>query len=377
MKKSVLLFCALLGAALSGRAATTPAVIDIHTAHTQLVLAVDAAGNLRTRHYGARIDDPKQFLGLQKLPAQVNGEGPMTVPTTGGTFLGAPALHVRYADGNHNTELYYQSHGTQRKDGVTTTEVRLRDPVTSLAVTLVYDAYEKEDVIVAHTEITNGGKKPVQLLDYASSTMHFEADKYLLTHTWGGWASEMQVDRELLGHDTKVIESRRGVQVTQSSNPSFLLSLNTGEFSETAGEVVAGALAWSGNFRLAFDREGTWSQKYNMVWDKLWGLNLFPNDAMQREVAYYLKKQNRYGLPLDCRRTYTKSDWIMWTAAMSPDTKTFLKFMEPVYRYINETSSRVPTSDWHETTDGRMVGFRARSVIGGYWMKVLADKLGE
>ena len=131
------------------------------------------------------------------------------------------------------------------------------------------------------------------------------------------------------------------------------------------------------HYRLAFDRQDTWSQKYNMVWDKLWGLNLFPNDAMQREVSYYLKKQNRYGLPLDCRRTYTKSDWIMWTAAMSPDTKTFLKFMEPVYRYINETSSRVPTSDWHETTDGRMVGFRARSVIGGYWMKVLADKLGK
>ena len=131
------------------------------------------------------------------------------------------------------------------------------------------------------------------------------------------------------------------------------------------------------HYRLAFDRQDTWSQKYNMVWDKLWGLNLFPNGAMQREVSYYLKQQNRYGLPLDCRRTYTKSDWIMWTAAMSPDTKTFLKFMEPVYTYINETSSRVPTSDWHETTDGRMVGFRARSVIGGYWMKVFADKIAR
>ena len=65
----------------------------------------------------------------------------------------------------------------------------------------------------------------------------------------------------------------------------------------------------------------------------------------------------------------------MWTAAMSKDNKTFLKFVAPVYKYINETSSRVPVSDWHETISGKMVGFKARSVIGGYWMKVFADKL--
>lgn len=141
------------------------------------------------------------------------------------------------------------------------------------------------------------------------------------------------------------------------------------------------AITWEKNaregdhYKLAFDRDNTWSQKYNMVWDKLWGLNLFPNGAMQREITYYLNKQNIYGLPLDCRKTYTKSDWIMWTAAMSKDNKTFLKFVAPVYKYINETSSRVPVSDWHETISGKMVGFKARSVIGGYWMKVFADKL--
>lgn len=128
------------------------------------------------------------------------------------------------------------------------------------------------------------------------------------------------------------------------------------------------------HYRLAFDREGTWSQKYNMVWDKLWGLNLFPNNAMQKEVSYYLTKQNTYGLPLDSRKEYSKNDWIMWTAAMSPDKATFEKFAAPVYKYINETQSRVPISDWHHTDSGLWVGFRARSVIGGYWMQVLMDK---
>lgn len=129
------------------------------------------------------------------------------------------------------------------------------------------------------------------------------------------------------------------------------------------------------HYRLAFDREDTWSQKYNMIWDKLWNLNIFPNDAMERDVQYYLTKQNKYGLPLDCRKDYTKSDWIMWTAGMAKDKADFLQFVEPLYKYMDETGSRVPTSDWYDTKTGLMVGFKARSVIAGHWMRVLVDKL--
>ena len=129
------------------------------------------------------------------------------------------------------------------------------------------------------------------------------------------------------------------------------------------------------HYRLAFDRENTWSQKYNMIWDKMWNLNLFPNNVIDKEVSYYLTKQNPYGLPLDSRKEYTKSDWIMWIAAMSPDQDTFEQFINPLYKYINETTSRVPISDWHHTDSGKWVGFRARSVIGGYWMQVLMNKV--
>ncbi len=129
------------------------------------------------------------------------------------------------------------------------------------------------------------------------------------------------------------------------------------------------------HYRLAFDRPDTWSQKYNMVWDKLWKTHLFPNGAMQKEVKYYLTRQNEYGLPLDIRKDYTKSDWIMWSAAMTDDQQTFQQFVETLYRYIHCTPSRVPISDWHDTKTAAMVGFKARSVIGGYWMRVLAEKL--
>ena len=128
------------------------------------------------------------------------------------------------------------------------------------------------------------------------------------------------------------------------------------------------------HYRLAFDRKNTWSQKYNMIWDKLWQTRVFPEGTMERDVKYYLKKQNRYGLPLDIRKDYTKNDWILWTAGMAQDKADFLRFVEPVYKYMNETESRVPTSDWYDTKTGRMVGFKARSVIGGFWMRVLTER---
>ena len=236
-------------------AAARKTVIPVETENTQLVLVAQENGVLQTVHFGAKVSDPSAFASFRTGRGTDNGEGPMSYPATGGRYLGEPALHVKYADGYHNTELVYADHQVVANGNVVTTKILLKDPVTFLEVTLIFDAYRKENVICAHTEIRNSGKKAVQLLNYASGALNLDADKYYLTHFHGGWADEMQMEGELLTHDTKVIESRRGTQVTQCNNPSFLVSLDADRLQENVGEVVAGALAWSGNFRLSFEMD--------------------------------------------------------------------------------------------------------------------------
>jgi hypothetical protein len=146
---------------------------------------------------------------------------------------------------------------------------------------------------------------------------------------------------------------------------------------QAAAKSMAGK--WTGmalegdHYKLAFDSPGTWSQKYNLVWDELLGYGLFPAQVRNTELAYYLGKLNRYGLPLDIRADYTKLDWSVWTATLASNQTQFQQIIAPIYRWLIESPSRVPLTDWYDTKNGKQVGFQARSVVGGIYIKALAD----
>lgn len=126
-----------------------------------------------------------------------------------------------------------------------------------------------------------------------------------------------------------------------------------------------------GSYRLAFDRPGTFSMKYNAVWDQVFGTDLFPREALESELASNFRHMNPYGMPLDCRADYTKSDWLVWTATLLSSQEDFERYFTPLWNCYHYTKSRVPLTDWYDTITAQQVGFQNRTVQGGLFMKLL------
>jgi len=142
---------------------------------------------------------------------------------------------------------------------------------------------------------------------------------------------------------------------------------------EMAAKWTQTAANGDGSYRLAFDRPGSFSMKYNLIWDKVFGTGIFPPEVSASEFESYPARFGRYGLPLDNRAGYTKSDWLVWTASFAQTREQFKEFIAPLWQAYHESASRVPLTDWYETADGKQCGFQHRAVQGGLFMKLLLD----
>ena len=112
-----------------------------------------------------------------------------------------------------------------------------------------------------------------------------------------------------------------------------------------------------------------------MVWDILFSFNLFPKKLYKAETDKYLAELNCYGVPLDFRRSFTKTDWMLWAACLDETKKSTELFSGRIVSYLADTKDRNCFSDWIDTKQAKQCGFDHRTVQGGLWMPVLKAKL--
>jgi alpha-galactosidase len=253
MKKTVLnlatafffLACFLL-AAYCSQAQNNNEQIHIRTNNTSLVFGVKKNKRLYQLYLGEKLDQANDVKSLpdSRHEAYITG---------GMEDLFEPAVSLQHADGNPSLVLFYVNHTVENKDGNSTlTTIRLKDSLYPVEVVLYYQAYPSENVIKTWTEIKNGEKKEIVLHNYASSFLHFDAANYWLTQYHGDWAKEAAIEESRLTSGIKIIDSKLGTRANKYQSPMFMLSLNSVS-TETAGEVIAGTLAWTGNFRFGFE----------------------------------------------------------------------------------------------------------------------------
>ncbi|CAK7204127.1 hypothetical protein SEUCBS139899_006881 [Sporothrix eucalyptigena] len=151
--------------------------------------------------------------------------------------------------------------------------------------------------------------------------------------------------------------------------------------------------------KLAYDWYGSWTTLYNLYADSLLCFHIpeekaattadehqtplggddttssnssvfIPDKIYQMQSDWYHNVLQRYGLPLDSRHLYTKSDWEFFAAAITSKT-TRAEILTSVAHWLNETDTTEPFTDLYETegTGGYPGGlkFRARPVVGGHF----------
>ncbi|HUQ65855.1 MAG TPA: alpha-galactosidase [Flavitalea sp.] len=232
--------------------------IPIFTKDHATVLQTDNENRLGIIYFGKKISNDKEYESLAKqyFIGDNNSAVPNIAYTPAGTWnLLEPAIQVTHGDGNNSLELKYVSHDIKKTDeDISVTSILLKDPVYPFQVELFYKTYFNENVVEQWTVISNAEKKPVMLKKYASANLFFLNKKFFLSHYHGAWASEMKPEETELTAGIKTLDSKLGTRTNLFQPTVFSLSFDA-PATEDAGEVLLANLAWSGNFRVDFEKD--------------------------------------------------------------------------------------------------------------------------
>jgi alpha-galactosidase len=219
--------------------------ILIETKHSALYFAINAKKHLNQQYFGRKAANRSDYDLVKNTHD--------AYPGAGMDNLFSPAVRMIHADGNPSLDLVYVKHEQHATDSNTTiTDITLQDPVYPVEITLHFIAYYQQDIIKSSTTVIHQEKKPVVITEYASSFLQLDADRYWLTQFHGDWAHEVQIKETELTAGIKILDSKLGTRADFYQSPMFFVSLNE-KSTETSGDLIAGTLAWTGNFRFQFE----------------------------------------------------------------------------------------------------------------------------
>jgi hypothetical protein len=226
----------------------------------------------------------------------------------------------------------------------------------------------------------------VDALAKAEGSAEFAAEYWTQLSTWANYLIPYAVDPgnqlttdDFLGtinHSTNLAVKAIEALGAYAQLAQMLGYATTVDFMSTAQSDVTHwlSVATDGNhYSLAYNDPGTWSEKYNLVWDKILGLNLFPTTVASQEVTYYESVMTNYGVPVESTTNTAKTDWEFWSASLATNSTDFQALIAPIYNFMNTTSSRIPLQDSYDVTNVNSGGFHARPVVGGLFVKMLTD----
>lgn len=264
--------------------------IVIQTSSTALVYNVTDDKKLHQTYFGEALQNADEYSKIHPISIDAFIQGDMNV-------VREPAIQVTHSDYNPSVQLLFSDVSVEKPEAnVIITHIHLKDPAYPFDITLHYKAYQKENVIEQWSTIQHKEKKAITLNRYVSSSLQFKEEKYYLTHFFGDWANEMRMEESELPEGIHSIESKLGTRATNFDLPSFLLSINK-PASEDNGEVIAGTLAWSGNFQLLFENV-RYSEDFQHLLQIQAGINPYASD-------YVLQPNETFNTP-SFIYTYTK-----------------------------------------------------------------------
>ena len=253
-------------------------LIVLQTKNTSAVYGINSDSSVNLYYYGKKLINTADLKRYDVPPI-----GSIISTYAGQTFT-EPALQVIHANGLLSTELKYIGHTIQKSgDNIETICVLLKDNGLHFFVKVNYKVYYNQDIIETWCTYKNEENGLLTLKKFASASIPVQSEKYFLTKFYGSWFGEMKMEDSELKQGMVSLESKQGIRTSHNFSPSFIVSLNH-PVTENEGELIGGTLAWSGSWKLSFEKDSEEKLHINA------GINEFAS-------SYPLKPDEEFSTP--------------------------------------------------------------------------------